>query len=79
MAATCRHGHGLLGSLRSRDKGGSKPQTSPYCLGTVRTPGWQSAQNSPHHLPSPGSRGMKEGGPRYLPEFLLQQEPITST
>lgn len=37
MAATCRHGHGLLGSLGSREKGGSEPQTSPCRLGPVRT------------------------------------------
>ena len=37
MAATCRHGHGLLGSLGSREKGGSEPRTSPCRLGPVRT------------------------------------------
>lgn len=33
MAATCGHGHGLQGSLGSREKGGSKPWASPCCPG----------------------------------------------
>lgn len=44
MAATCGHGHRLLGSPGSREKGGSKPQTSSCCLDTIRTAGVWGAQ-----------------------------------